>query len=194
MVIPCCLILGDNLFYGEGLVDKLRTAATLESGSTVFAYHVNDPHRYGVVEFDSQHKALSIEEKPVDPKSNYAVTGLYFFDKRIPYIAKKVKPSERGELEITSSINYYLEEGSLTVELLSRGTAWFDTGTHDSMVEAIEFVRAIEKRTGQKIGCPEEIAWLSGWIDDAKLAEYAEMYIKSDYGKYLQSLLGDSFC
>jgi len=185
----CCLILGDNLFYGEGLADKLRRAATLEKGSTVFAYHVQDPHRYGVVEFDSECKALSIEEKPAEPKSNYAVTGLYFFDKRIPTVAKEVVPSERGELEITSSIDYYLQEGSLTVEVLSRGTAWFDTGTHDSMVDAINFVCVVEKRTGQKIGCLEEIAFTQGWIGKEKLLGAAENNSKNQYGSYLKGLV-----
>ncbi|WP_026292731.1 glucose-1-phosphate thymidylyltransferase RfbA [Rubritalea marina] len=186
---PVCLILGDNLYYGHGLTKTLQQANDGGSTASVFALHVQDPERYGIVEMDKDNKALSIEEKPENPKSSWAVTGLYFFDERAPAIAKQVKPSARGEIEITEVIDFYLKEASLKVNTMSRGMAWFDTGTHDSMVEAIEFVRAIENRTGQKIACLEEIAWVNGWIDDAKLAEHAETYKKSRYGQYLMSLL-----
>ncbi|MFC4991195.1 glucose-1-phosphate thymidylyltransferase RfbA [Rubritalea tangerina] len=185
---PVCLILGDNLYYGHGLSQTLKDANTRDGGASVFALHVHDPERYGIVEMDEQNNALSIEEKPENPKSSWAVTGLYFFDERAPEIAKQVQPSARGEIEITEVIDFYLKEGSLKVNTMSRGMAWFDTGTHDSMVEAIEFVRAIENRTGQKIACLEEIAWVNGWIDDAKLAEHAETYKKSRYGEYLKAL------
>lgn len=186
---PVCLILGDNLYYGYGLSSMLKDANEKQGGASVFALKVSDPERYGIVEMDEAGNALSIEEKPEVPKSNLAVTGLYFFDERAPEIAKEVKPSARGEIEITEVIDFYLKEKSLRVNAMSRGMAWFDTGTHDSMVEAVEFVRAIENRTGQKIACLEEIAWVNGWIDNAKLLEHAEMYKKSGYGKYLAGLL-----
>lgn len=186
---PACLILGDNLYYGHGLSDILKEANQADSGASVFALKVHDPERYGIVEIDENKKALSIEEKPENPKSRWAVTGLYFVDERAPEIAKQVQPSERGEIEITEVIDFYLKEESLKVNTMSRGMAWFDTGTHDSMVEAIEFVRAIENRTGQKIACLEEIAWMNDWIDDVKLAEHAETYKKSRYGKYLSGLV-----
>ena len=186
---PVCLILGDNLYYGHGLSNTLKDANAGDCGASVFALHVHDPERYGIVEMDENNKALSIEEKPENPKSSWAVTGLYFFDERAPEVAKQVKPSTRGEIEITEVIDFYLKEGSLKVNTMSRGMAWFDTGTHDSMVDAIEFVLAIENRTGQKIACLEEIAWVNGWIDDAKLAEHAETYKKSRYGAYLFGLL-----
>lgn len=190
---PVCLILGDNLYYGHGLTQTLQEANAGDSKASVFALHVHDPERYGIVEMDENNKALSIEEKPENPKSSWAVTGLYFFDERAPEIAKQVVPSARGEIEITEVIDFYLKEETLTVNTMSRGMAWFDTGTHDSMVEAIEFVRAIENRTGQKIACLEEIAWVNGWIDDSKLAEHAETYKKSRYGKYLMSLPKKNF-
>ena len=186
---PACLILGDNLYYGHGLSDILKEANQADSGASVFALKVHDPERYGIVEIDENKKALSIEEKPENPKSRWAVTGLYFVDERAPEVAKQVQPSERGEIEITEVIDFYLKEGSLKVNTMSRGMAWFDTGTHDSMVEAIEFVRAIENRTGQKIACLEEIAWMNAWIDDAKLLEHAETYKKSRYGEYLRGLV-----
>ena len=186
---PVCLILGDNLYYGYGLSTTLKEANESDGGASVFALHVHDPERYGIVEMDENQNAISIEEKPDNPKSSWAVTGLYFFDERAPEVAKKVKPSSRGEIEITAVIDFYLKEGSLKVNTMSRGMAWFDTGTHDSMVEAIEFVRAIENRTGQKIACLEEIAWVNKWIDDSKLLEHAETYNKSRYGAYLKSLV-----
>lgn len=186
---PVCLILGDNLYYGYGLSSMLKEANQKHEGASVFALKVTDPERYGIVEVDESGNALSIEEKPEQPKSDLAVTGLYFFDHRAPEIAKEVKPSARGEIEITEVIDFYLKEKTLKVNAMSRGMAWFDTGTHDSMVEAVEFVKAIENRTGQKIACIEEIAWVNGWIDNAKLAEHAETYQKSGYGKYLSGLL-----
>ena len=186
---PVCLILGDNLYYGYGLSTTLKEASESDGGASVFALHVHDPERYGIVEMDENQNAISIEEKPDNPKSSWAVTGLYFFDERAPEVAKKVKPSSRGEIEITAVIDFYLKEGSLKVNTMSRGMAWFDTGTHDSMVEAIEFVRAIENRTGQKIACLEEIAWVNKWIDDSKLLEHAETYNKSRYGAYLKTLV-----
>ena len=185
---PVCLILGDNLYYGQGLSATLKDANKIVGGASVFALKVRDPERYGIVEIDEDGTAISIEEKPEAPKSNMAVTGLYFFDERAPEVAKQVVPSARGEIEITEVIDFYLKEGTLKVNSMSRGTAWFDTGTHDSMVEAIEFVRAIENRTGQKIACLEEIAWVNKWISDEKLAEHAETYKKSGYGAYLAGL------
>lgn len=188
---PCALVLGDNLFFGHDLSDRLKQAAQKQKGATVFAYPVVDPERYGVVEFDSTGKALSIEEKPSKPKSRYAVTGLYFYDKSVVEVAKSVKPSPRGELEITDLNNRYLERGELEVEKFGRGDAWLDTGTHESLIEAGQFVQTIEKRQGLKMCCPEEIAWRQGWIDDAKLEALAKPLAKSGYGKHLLSLLQD---
>jgi glucose-1-phosphate thymidylyltransferase len=185
-----CLILGDNIFYGHGLAGQLERAASLKTGATVFGYHVHDPHRYGVVEFDASGRALSIEEKPQQPKSNYAVTGLYFYDNAVVDIAKNVKPSSRGELEITTVNQVYLERGNLNVEMLGRGYAWLDTGTPASLVEAAEFVRSLEQRQGLLISCLEEVAFTQGWIDEAGLAAQGEKYAKSVYGAYIQSLVG----
>lgn len=184
---PCALCLGDNIFYGQGLPALLQTAMKRESGATVFAYRVTDPERYGVVEFDSEFKALSIEEKPKKPKSNWAVTGLYFYDKNVVRYASELKPSGRNELEITDLNNRYLEQGALRVEIMGRGYAWLDTGTHDSLIEASEFVRIIEKRQGLKICCPEEAAFNMGWISDRDLLALAEPLRKSAYGEYLIS-------
>jgi len=185
------LVLGDNLFHGHDLEQRLKEArlATAGVGATVFAYRVADPERYGVVEFDANNKALSIEEKPAQPRSNWAVTGLYFYDGRAPAIARELKPSPRGELEITDLNRVYLDEGTLRVNQLGRGYAWLDTGTHDSLLEAGEFVRAIEKRTGQKIAAPEEIAWRMGFIDADQLRALAAPLRKSGYGTYLEALL-----
>lgn len=183
------LILGDNLFFGHGLEKKLINAAKRDKGATVFAYHVNDPKRYGVVEFDADAKVISIEEKPEKPISNYAVTGLYFYDKDASIIASSLEPSSRGELEITDVNNAYLQEGKLFVELLGRGTAWLDTGTHSSLLDAGRFVQVIEERQGLKIGCPEEIAWRQGFIDDEQLLRLASSLEKSGYGIYLQRLI-----
>jgi glucose-1-phosphate thymidylyltransferase len=188
---PSALVLGDNLFYGNELDGQLASArqATAGNGATVFAYRVADPERYGVVEFDAEGRALTIEEKPKAPRSNWAVTGLYFYDGRAPAFARAQKPSARGELEITDLNRAYLEEGSLRVTQLGRGFAWLDTGTHDSLLEAGEFVRAIEKRTGQKIAAPEEIAWRMGFIDAAQLRALAAPLRNSGYGTYLETLL-----
>lgn len=182
----CALVLGDNVFYGGGLTDKLRRAATKAGGATVFAYYVEDPERFGVVEFDDRMRALSIEEKPAIPRSNYAVTGLYFYDERVVDFARRVVPSDRGELEISSINQMYLDDGSLDVELLHRGSAWFDTGTMDSLYRAGEFVRTIETNQGLKIAALEEIAFLSGWITRDELVASAERYGKSTYGAYLK--------
>lgn len=182
------LVLGDNLYFGQSFSPKLKEAATRESGATVFGYQVKDPERFGVVEFDFDNKkAISIEEKPKHPKSQYAVTGLYFYDNDVIEIAKMVKPSDRGELEITSVNQAYLERGDLYVEMLGRGFAWLDTGTHESLLEASQFISTIEKRQGFKVGCLEEIAYNNGWISDAKLLEAADKYQKNEYGKYLLS-------
>lgn len=183
------LILGDNLFFGSGLTGLLRTAAAKTTGATVFAYPVTNPEAFGVVAFDEQGRATSIEEKPRKPKSRYAVTGLYFYDERVVDIAKSIKPSARGELEITDVNSRYLEQGALDVQMMARGMAWLDTGTHDSLLEAAHFVQTLEKRQGLKVGCPEEIAWRLGWIDDAKLAALAAPLKKSGYGDYLLDLL-----
>jgi glucose-1-phosphate thymidylyltransferase len=186
---PCCLILGDNIFYGQHFSDNLRSASLQEEGATIFGYHVSDPERFGVVEFDASGSALSIEEKPTAPKSNYAVTGLYFYDNQVVEIAKSIKPSARGELEITDVNLAYLQQKSLKVEMLGRGFAWLDTGTHDSLLEASHFVHTIEKRQGLKVACLEEIAYSNGWIDVAKLRVQAERLKKTGYGQYLEKLL-----
>ena len=182
------LILGDNLFYGDSLTQMLGNATRRASGATVFAYRVSDPERYGIAEFDAQGRALSIEEKPKSPRSDWAVTGLYFYDRDIVKIASGIKPSARGELEITDVNKAYLKGGKLAVERLGRGYAWFDTGTHDSLIEASEFVRTLEKRTGQKIGCVEEVAFRQGFIDATQLVKLADSYRKSEYGAYLDRL------
>jgi len=184
-----CLILGDNIFYGYGFSAMLREAAQRERGATVFGYHVSDPERFGVVEFDASGKAISIEEKPKAPKSNYAVTGLYFYDNSVVEIARQVKPSPRGELEITDVNNAYLQRGDLHVSLLGRGFAWLDTGTHDSLMEASHFVQTIEARQGLKVACLEEIAYNQGWLSAAQLAREAEALSKTGYGQYLKRLL-----
>jgi glucose-1-phosphate thymidylyltransferase len=187
---PSALILGDNLYYGDGLTEVLHRAAARTSGATVFAYRVSDPERYGVVSFDAGGKALSIEEKPKVPRSHWAVTGLYFYDAEVVEIARKLKPSARGELEITDVNLAYLERGALSVERLGRGYAWLDTGTPDSLVEASEFVRTLERRQGFRIACPEEIAFENGWIDRAQLQALGEALAKSGYGQYLLGVAG----
>ncbi|MBY7804984.1 glucose-1-phosphate thymidylyltransferase RfbA [Vibrio fluvialis] len=184
-----CLVLGDNIFWGQGFSPKLLSAAQKAEGATVFGYQVKDPERFGVVEFDEQMRAVSIEEKPAQPKSNYAVTGLYFYDSRVVEFAKQVKPSHRGELEITTLNEMYLNDGSLNVELLGRGFAWLDTGTHESLLEAATFVETIEKRQGFKIACLEEIAWRNKWLSNQELETLAYEMSKNSYGQYLLSLL-----
>ena len=190
---PSALVLGDNLFYGHDFATQLQRAAAATSkvgaGATVFAYAVSDPERYGVVEFDAAGRAISIEEKPKAPKSRYAVTGLYFYDTQVCDIAANLKPSPRGELEITDLNRIYLDQGDLTVEIMGRGMAWLDTGTHASLLEAGQFIEVIEKRQGLKVACPEEVAWRQKWIDDAQLARLAEPLAKSQYGQYLRNLL-----
>ncbi|PKL18907.1 MAG: glucose-1-phosphate thymidylyltransferase [Spirochaetae bacterium HGW-Spirochaetae-5] len=184
-----CLVLGDNIFYGNGLSELLRKAINEKDEATVFGYYVNDPERYGVVEFDGNHKAISIEEKPENPKSNYAVVGLYFYNNDVVDIAKNLKPSPRGEIEITDVNKAYLEQGRLNVQIMGRGYAWLDTGTHESMHEASSFVKIIEDRKGQKISCIEEIAYVMGYIDEKQLRKLAEPLMKSGYGKYLLNIL-----
>jgi glucose-1-phosphate thymidylyltransferase len=186
---PSVLVLGDNIFYGHELVKLLQSAAGKTKGASVFAYRVADPERYGVVEFDAQQRALNIEEKPAAPRSNYAVTGLYFYDEQVCDIASSIKPSRRGELEITDVNAAYLRQGTLGVEIMGRGYAWLDTGTHESLLDAGQFIATLEKRQGFKIACPEEIAFRSGWIDADQLVRLAVPLAKNDYGKYLQSLL-----
>jgi glucose-1-phosphate thymidylyltransferase len=189
---PAALILGDNIFYGHDFPRSLHAAVQIQQGAVVFAYPVSDPERYGVVEFDDAGRALSIEEKPSEPKSRYAVTGLYFFDSTAPQIAREIKPSARGELEITDVNRRYLERGTLRVEVLGRGIAWLDTGTHDSLIEAAVFIETIEKRQGLKVACPEEIAYRMGWIDAAQLNLLIAKVGKSAYGTYLRSLFQES--
>lgn len=189
----CCLVLGDNLFFGHDLQPTLMEAAKRKQGAMVFAYPVSDPERYGVVEFDDQRRALSLQEKPAEPKSNYAVTGLYFYDSQIVEAAESIKPSPRGELEITDINCWYLEKGQLQVEILGRGIAWLDTGTHDSLLEASNFIHAIEHRQGLKVACPEEIAWRKGWITSAQLEALAEKIGKSSYAVYLRRILKERF-
>lgn len=186
---PSALVLGDNLFYGHDLVSELRQARDQTQGATVFAYPVHDPERYGVVEFDQTGRAISLEEKPARPKSRYAVTGLYFYDARVVEIARALKPSARGELEITDVNRQYLEWGALDVQVMGRGHAWLDTGTHESLLDAGLFISTIEKRQGLKVSCPEEIAWRSGWISDEELRALAAPLSKNGYGRYLQRLL-----
>ncbi len=186
---PAALVLGDNIFYGSGMGTLLKKKANPD-GAVVFAYQVHDPERYGVVEFDKSNRVLSIEEKPAQPKSNFAVPGLYFYDNDVVAIAKAIKPSHRGELEITDVNKVYLENGKLEVGVLDRGTAWLDTGTFDSLIEAGEFIEVIEKRQGLKIGCIEEIAYRNGWINDEQMNKLGDFYLKSGYGKYLKGLIG----
>lgn len=185
-----CLVLGDNIFYGQSFSPKLKLAASRLEGATVFGYQVKDPERFGVVEFDKNQKAISIEEKPKQPKSNYAVTGLYFYDNQVVQLAKEVKPSHRGELEITTLNEMYLERGLLNVEMLGRGFAWLDTGTHESLLEAAQFVETIEKRQGFKIACLEEIAFNNDWLSKEQVAERAKLMEKNGYGEYLATLIG----
>lgn len=186
---PCALVLGDNIFHGNDLNATLTSASKKEHGATVFAYHVNDPERYGIVQFDKNKKAIGVEEKPANPKSNYAVTGLYFYDNKVVEYAKSLKPSARGELEITDLNKIYLEKDELSVEIMGRGYAWFDTGTHDSLLESSQFVATLEKRQGLKISCPEEIAFRQEWIDRAQLEKLALPLSKNGYGQYLLRLL-----
>jgi glucose-1-phosphate thymidylyltransferase len=190
---PSALILGDNLFYGHDFASVLKNADDRTSGASVFAYHVKEPEHYGVVEFDDAGKALSIEEKPTKPKSKYAVTGLYFYDDQVVDIAKSIKPSARGELEITSVNEVYLKKDKLNVEIMGRGFAWLDTGTHDSLIEAAQFIQTIEHRQGLKIACPEEVSFRNGWVGAERLEQLAQPYLKTGYGQYLMNLLLDDF-
>ena len=185
----CAMILGDNIFHGHGLTKKLREAASKKEGATVFGYYVDDPERFGVVEFDEDGKAISLEEKPEKPKSNYAITGLYFYDHKVVEYAKSIKPSARGELEITDLNNIYLKNGNLDVTLLGQGFTWLDTGTHESLVDATNFVKTIETHSNRKIACLEEIAYLNGWISKEQLGEAYELYKKNQYGKYLKDVI-----
>ena len=189
---PSALVLGDNIFYGHDFHELLDNAMQRDEGASVFAYHVHDPERYGVAEFDAQGKVLSLEEKPRVPKSSYAVTGLYFYDSQVVELAKRLQPSARGELEITDLNRLYLEQGQLSVEIMGRGYAWLDTGTHDSLLEASQFIATLETRQGLKIACPEEIAWRKGWIDAAQLEKLAQPLAKNGYGQYLQRLLKET--
>jgi glucose-1-phosphate thymidylyltransferase len=188
---PSALVLGDNIFHGHDFKSLLDSASCRDHGATVFAYHVTDPERYGVVEFDAEHRALSIEEKPAAPKSNYAVTGLYFYDGQVCDIAAAIRPSARGELEITDVNAAYLRQNTLNVEIMGRGYAWLDTGTHDSLLEASQFIATLEKRQGLKVACIEEVAWRNGWIDAAQLEALARPMLKNGYGQYLMKLLND---
>ena len=188
---PSALVLGDNIFYGHELVSQLDSADDRQTGATVFAYHVNDPERYGVVEFDKSYKALSIEEKPLKPKSNYAVTGLYFYDNQVCDIASSIKPSARGELEITDVNRVYLEKSELSVEILGRGFAWLDTGTHDSLLDAAGFIATLQKRQGLMVACPEEIAYRQGWIGADQVQKVATQLSKNSYGQYLSKILNE---
>jgi glucose-1-phosphate thymidylyltransferase len=186
----CALVLGDNLYFGHGLSEALTAASESEAGATVFAYHVNDPERYGVVDFDAEGRAVSLEEKPENPRSNWAVTGLYFYDRQVVDIARDLPPSPRGELEITDINRLYMAKGQLSVSKLGRGYAWLDTGTHDSLAEATDFIRAIEKRQGQKVGCPEEVAFNMGWVSAEQLTALGAAMGKTEYGQYLMRLAG----
>ncbi|WP_046331058.1 glucose-1-phosphate thymidylyltransferase RfbA [Polynucleobacter duraquae] len=188
---PSALVLGDNIFYGHELVDQLDSANHRNSGATVFAYHVTDPERYGVVEFDKEYKALSIEEKPIKPRSSYAVTGLYFYDNRVCDIASSIKPSARGELEITDINRVYLEKNELSVEIMGRGFAWLDTGTHDSLLDAAGFIATLQKRQGLMVACPEEIAYRQGWISAEEVLKVAMQLSKNSYGQYLNKILNE---
>lgn len=188
----CALVLGDNIFFGHGFGSRLENVAQRQRGATVFGYQVNDPARFGVIEFDKDYRVVSLEEKPRQPRSNWAITGLYFYDQRVVDFAQRVTPSARGELEITTINQMYLESGDLHVELFGRGFAWLDTGTHDSLIEASQFVHTIEKRQGLKIACPEEIAWRKGWLADEQLLEQAKVMGKSPYGDYLSALLSET--
>ncbi|SIQ68683.1 Glucose-1-phosphate thymidylyltransferase [Aromatoleum tolulyticum] len=191
---PSALVLGDNIFYGHDLAQLLASAMARREGASVFAYHVHDPERYGVAEFDTTGKVLSIEEKPAKPKSNYAVTGLYFYDQHVVELAKNLKPSPRGELEITDLNRLYLDQRSLSVEIMGRGYAWLDTGTHESLLDASQFIQTIEKRQGLKVACPEEIAYRLGWIDARALEALAQPLCKNGYGRYLMTILKETVC